>query len=276
MPLKVAIWNVEHFKKKGKTGDETARTDRVIDLLRTHNPDVFAIFEVTGKEVFSRIFTSLNDYDYQITEGQQSQEILVGARDTTRTFMTQRMEFKAGNLDLRPGALLTVMTPTEIYPMLFLHLRSWPTPRGFGVRAHQLDEAFGLRKTLDAGAVRLGFPRANYIFLGDLNTMGMNLTYSSGDIDAAGEIERLEKKAVGYKMQVLPKTHDVTQWGGGATPPGNLDHVVAANHMTFQDVGGGANVQVTGWPEKANDVQKRQWIDDFSDHALLTFTITAP
>lgn len=35
---------------------------------------------------------------------------------------------------------------------------------------------------------------ANYIFLGDLNTMGMNLTYNDKDISGDEEMERLRRR----------------------------------------------------------------------------------
>jgi hypothetical protein len=54
------------------------------------------------------------------------------------------------------------------------------------------------------------------MFLGDLNTMGMNLTYSKKDISAVEEIDRLKKrlgsKSVG--MKILLKTATETYWPG--------------------------------------------------------------
>jgi hypothetical protein len=31
---------------------------------------------------------------------------------------------------------------------------------------------------------------------------------------------------------------------------------------------------VKGWPEATTDVDRKAWINDFSDHALLRFTVT--
>ena len=39
-------WNVEHFK------NADSRVDRVVDLLNDLSRDVFALYEVEGKEVF--------------------------------------------------------------------------------------------------------------------------------------------------------------------------------------------------------------------------------
>jgi hypothetical protein len=38
--------------------------------------------------------------------------------------------------------------------------------------------------------------------------------------------------------------------------------------LKFKDFGG-HQVKVMGWPEKGTKAQQRDWIDNFSDHALL-------
>ena len=57
----------EHFK-----GDPS-RVDRVIDFLKTlasklAAPDVFALYEGEGKEVFTALTTKMPDYTFHITE----------------------------------------------------------------------------------------------------------------------------------------------------------------------------------------------------------------
>lgn len=55
-------------------------------------------------------------YQFHITEGRQTQEILVGVRNKFTAFFTQRLEFTGGNTFLRPGALLTLSVEGEDYP----------------------------------------------------------------------------------------------------------------------------------------------------------------
>jgi len=44
--------------------------------------------------------------------------------------------------------------------------------------------------------------------------------------------------------------------------------VFASKHLQVQSASGNV-VAVKGWPEKATNAQKDQWIADFSDHAML-------
>lgn len=123
----VASWNVEHFKD----GDP-ARIGRVVGFLSQVDPDVFAIYEVEGKEVFGALTTRMPGYTFHITEGDQTQEILVGVRQTLTAFVTQRTEFKSGVFRLRPGMLVTITVDGQNYPVLFLHTnrRRWGDRRG--------------------------------------------------------------------------------------------------------------------------------------------------
>jgi hypothetical protein len=83
----VASWNVEHFKDD-PTG---ARVNRVVDFVKVQSPDVFGLFEVEGATIFESLMTRMPDYTFQITEGPQTQEILVGVRKTLSAFITQRI-----------------------------------------------------------------------------------------------------------------------------------------------------------------------------------------
>jgi exonuclease III len=100
----VASWNVEHFKSQGVS----SRVEDVVRFLAEQRPDVFALYEVEGKEVFDALTTLMPDYTFHITEGQQVQQILVGVRTRITAFFTQKTEFRSGVSLLRPGALLTV------------------------------------------------------------------------------------------------------------------------------------------------------------------------
>ncbi len=114
------------------------------------------------------------------------------------------------------------------------------------------------------------------IFMGDLNTMGMNLSYSKKDVSAEEEILRLGKrlgsKSVG--MKILSKSVEETYWPGSKSryPVGNLDHVIAADHLEFKKFNG-ASVSVRGWVEEDSPSKRDRWAEKFSDHSLLYFEV---
>jgi hypothetical protein len=115
-------------------------------------------------------------YQFHITEGPQSQEILVGVKKSISCFFTQKTTFKSGAFMLRPGALLTITKNGVNYPLLFLHLKSLTDPKGFGLRDDMTGRAIKFKKILDKTHKRSGLSgKSNFIFMGDLNTMGMNL-----------------------------------------------------------------------------------------------------
>ena len=124
----LASWNVEHFK------DDTTRVKRVVDFLADQNVDVFGLYEVEGKTVYNQMVTRMPGYQFHITEGPQIQEILVGVKKGFTAFFTQRLEFKAGNPGLRPGALLSLRIDAFDYSILFLHTKSAALPVGLGLR----------------------------------------------------------------------------------------------------------------------------------------------
>ena len=104
-----ASWNIEHFKD-----DPTnVRIDRVVEFVKTQNPDVFGIFEVEGSTIFNALVNKMPNYIFQITEGVQTQEILVGVRKTLTAFITQRTEFRSGTTHMRPGQLVTITKDNE-------------------------------------------------------------------------------------------------------------------------------------------------------------------
>ena len=274
----VASWNVEHFGATNKGQDKPKKPiGPIIDFLADQKADIVAVYEVVGKVVFDEVVKKMPGYQFHITEGPQSQEILVGVKKKFTSFFTQKTGFKSGAAMLRPGALLTLIIDNERYPLLFLHLKSLRVPKGFGLRDDMTERAIKFRKVLnkaDAAAGDTG--QANFLFLGDLNTMGMNLTYSKKDISGIEEIERL-KKRLGHKsvaMNILNKSHDVTFWPGSKSSydPSNLDHVVAADHLNFRKFGG-VDVDVRGWVDEGTDAQKDAWPKKFSDHALLFFEV---
>lgn len=82
----VLSWNVEHFGKGKNKDQKKARVTRVANKIKSMDPDVMAIYEVEGKEMFSEFSKKFNGYSFFITEGSQSQEILVGIRSTIDAF----------------------------------------------------------------------------------------------------------------------------------------------------------------------------------------------
>ena len=263
----VASWNVEHFK------NAPSRVGDVIALLASLNPDVFALYEVEGKDVFGELVTKMPGYQFHITEGPQVQEILVGVRSGLTAFFTQKIEFKAGASAMRPGALLTITTAGQSYPILFLHLSSGPDPRGWGLRDDMLERALEFRRTLQAAAPDPAKP-VNYFFLGDLNTMGMEYLFKDHNILPEVEVKKIEAIAKKRKMRTLTKSQPNT-WSNGSKSrlkPSNLDHVVAADHLQFKQFTG-ADVRVLGWPEEPTPAAQDAWIKRFSDHGILYFEV---
>lgn len=142
--------------------------------------------------MFEALTDAMPGYTFHITEGPETQEILVGVRSGISAFFTQKIEFKSGNKYLRPGALLTVTIDAKHYPILFLHTKSTTDPLGLGLRDDMFYKAVKFRRTLQK-ASPTNDP-VNYMFLGDLNTMGMEYPYDN-DIVASDELRRLDGRA---------------------------------------------------------------------------------
>jgi endonuclease/exonuclease/phosphatase family metal-dependent hydrolase len=276
----VASWNVKHFKYKKESKIDKQRIDRVVKYLNNQNPDVFALYEVTGKDIFEKITKYFSDYYLQITEGKQTQEILIGVRNTISSFITQRTEYKSGTTHMRPGQLVTIIKDKINYSLLFLHLASSTKPRGMGLRDDMLYRAVKFRKALDKMAG--GKNKSNYIFLGDLNIMGMDYPYKR-DIESDIELKKWVTRAKQYYgMRRLGKTFNKTWYGGSSSSiePGDLDHVFAANHLKFtvfkNNNDADVEVDVRGWVDEKNSADKDTWVRDYSDHALLYFEVLKP
>jgi endonuclease/exonuclease/phosphatase family metal-dependent hydrolase len=267
----VASWNVEHFH-----GDP-ARVDRVVSFLKEQDPDVFALYEVTGKTVFDQMTHKFHGYTFQITEGPQTQEILVGIRNTLSAFITQKVAFRAGTTHMRPGQLVTITMDEVNYVLLFVHLASGTKPRGWGLRDEMLYRAIKFRHTLDkvTGVTH----SANYIWCGDANMMGMDYPYNK-NIEAKTELRKWDSRASRYYgMHRLEKSQDKT-WSGGSTSfydPEDLDQVFAAKHLAFKQFKNvekeKVDVDVRGWVNESSIPAQDKWIDDYSDHSLLYFEV---
>ncbi|HEX2011307.1 MAG TPA: endonuclease/exonuclease/phosphatase family protein [Roseateles sp.] len=271
----VASWNVEHFK------DDPGRVGRVVEFMSRQKPDVFGLYEVEGAAVFGELVKRMPGYTFQITEGLQTQEILIGVRKGLTAFITQRTEFRSGTTHMRPGQLVSVHVGGHSYCMLFLHLASGVEPRGMGLRDDMLARALEFRRDLDKAAGGAGLAR--YLFLGDLNTMGLDYPFGRG-ISADVELQKWDREAARarYGMRRLAKTHDFS-WSNGSSSSiadSNLDQVFASANLRFRTFrrpadGQPAEVALRGWTEAATPAGRDAWIRDYSDHALMYFELQA-
>ncbi len=274
----VASWNIKHFKARPNERKDAQRVERVVKFLKESSefspPDIFGIYEVVGKDVYKTLTDLFPNYTFHITEGPQTQEILLGVRSDLSVFVTQRIEFNAGVKWMRPGLLATVKVDGIEYSILFLHLASLTKPRGWGLRDDMLYKAVKFRKAIAAAAVALGRDKTNYMFIGDLNTMGLDYSISrtvQRDVSAEEELARWDRRAeTYYEMRRLTKTHDYSYWGGTKSkyPKGNLDHAYASKDLSFRQFNG-SDVLVTGWVDQPSEQEQDRWIEDYSDHSLL-------
>ena len=146
----VASWNVKNFKSN------QARVDRAISFLKKQDADIFALYELSGKDVFLELVNQFSGYSFQITEGKSAQKILIGIRDSLDTFITQKLEYTSGSNFYCPGLLVTVIRDSRIYPLLFMNIDSEPTIQGMGQRNEMMLRAFKYREKLNKLAWEMG------------------------------------------------------------------------------------------------------------------------
>ena len=188
----VLSWNIEHFGAKDANKVKPKKAfEPIFSFLQDNEADIMAIYEVRSSVVFRPLVEAFPNHQFHITEGPQSQEILVGMRRTLSAFVTQKLTFKSGQPELRPGVLVTPHVDGQHYPILFLHLKSMPNPKGFGLRDDMMRRALDFRKTLNARAEN---GQANYIFAGDLNTMGFDYIRKNKDLSGEEEIKELGRR----------------------------------------------------------------------------------
>lgn len=279
----VLSWNVKNFTTKNNN------VKKIVEHIKNQDPpegpDVMAIYEVKGKDVFATMMKEFPNHMFFITEGIQVQEILVGIKNKFTAFITQRTEFKSKISTLRPGTLVTLHIDDKNYSLLFLHTKSFPDPVGFGLRDDQLKQAFELKKKLDSIAGGKG--EANMIITGDLNTMGLDYRAKGNDILFGDEIDNLAKNANNRVMKILSKDNDET-WAKIQTKNkkkfvnfGQLDHVIASKQLQFNKINeGDSDVRVSGWkehltkPDKTNpNPALQKFLDEISDHNSLYFEV---
>ena len=284
LPLKILTWNVEHFYGGGGENESTRqkrknRLKRIVDVLKEEDPDVFGILEVSSGFVYQAMVAAFPQHTFNVTTGEQSQQILIGVRNGLGAFFTQKDEFKRKNIYLRPGALLTVHKDGVHIPILFVHLKSMTAPEGFGLRDAMYERIYSLKSALDDAAQSIANDpnkRANFIVLGDYNTMGMKYFRNNGSISLEREIEVLNARMAYRDMRPATKSQAETYWpgSGSSISPSPLDHVFVADHVQLKQIGG-VEVQVKGWALKPTDSEKDDWAEKYSDHAPLIFTVQA-
>ena len=281
----VASWNVEHFKRA--TDPDRNRVQRVARFVAGNDggpsaiPDIFALYEVEGKEVYQDFMNEFPNHRFHMTEGKQTQEVFIGVHRKFQTFTTQRLEFKTGREHLRPGLLLAVRAGGVDYALLFLHIKSGTNTEDFGLRDAALIHAFNLKRALD----RISGGKANFILMGDLNTMGIDdpVPYSKKmDLSSEDEIARIASWAKRRNMVLLSKEKtsignsdkEVTWYNGSSGyVPTNLDHVVASEHLQIRSQGNSPfEISILGWPKLAQS-DWNSWFTKYSDHALLYFEV---
>ncbi|MEQ8411408.1 MAG: hypothetical protein RIC51_02670 [Erythrobacter sp.] len=257
----------------------------MIDTISSESPDIFGISEVSSSFVYRRMVEAFPNHTFNITTGAQSQEILIGVRPGLGSFFTQKDEFKRNNIYLRPGALLTVHEGEVHIPILFVHLKSLPSAEGFGLRDAMFDRIFSLKRALDASAAEVaGVDKraANFIVLGDYNTMGLDYYRRGHDIPMEREIAVLTERMAFRAMRKPITSHPHTFSNGSKSdlPPSELDHVFVADHLELarhphpRVEGESYEVEVGGWAQLESESERDEWIEKFSDHAPLTFTVT--
>ena len=261
----VASWNVKHFKSA------QARADRALSFVKKQIPDIFALYEILGKDVFAEIVKQFPGYTFHITEGKRSQQILLGVRSTIDAFITQKLEFTSGTTNVSPGLLATIMHEGSVYPMLFMNIDSTPTAQGLGLRYEMMERAFKYRSKLDKLAWEEGDAKVNYIFLGDMEIMGMQHPFEKS-IDAKTELKKWDsEECEKFNMRRLKKTHNLTFRSCNGIQEGDYDQVYAAEHLKFTKFGD-SEVDVRGWVTEPDENQK-EWREKYSPHSLLYFEV---
>jgi len=251
--------------------NDQSRVNNVVDQIALKDPDVFGMYEVKGAAVFQAMVTKMPGYTFTVTESPGVPELLVGIKGGLTGFVTQKDELQSKVPSLRPGALATITKNGVNYPLLFLHLKSFADPRDWGLRDDMFQNVASLKRTLDK--LPPAGQKANFIAVGDLNTMGVMPAYNNvTDFDGTQELAFVEGRmsAAVNGMRLLTKTHTETWWNGkDSWSPSNPDHVFAADHLTFKGFSGDAEVEVSGWVNKGTAASKRSWINKFSDHSIL-------
>ena len=278
MAISFLSWNVRHFR-----GDED-RAREVSRLVTSLGPDLFGLLEFKAKPVMRTLmFEEFPLYDFAVTDSKNGMEITVGWKRGRfdQAIWTQKREFLAGNINLRPGGLLTVNDAGNLFNFLFLHTDSGTGTTDYQNRQDMFKKVWKLNtrlKSISSAAA------PNLVALGDLNTMGQGTVLTGED-----EIDELRIDAENNNMRLLSKDDVNTwhQWGKG--PRGNrrkltvaelaraktsdLDHVLASDDLNMTVAGvNGEMIHVEGWQQKQNQ-ERCDFLWDLSDHSAIFGTV---
>jgi hypothetical protein len=272
MSFKFMSWNVRHFQ-----GGSKQRIEEVDAHIGAEDPDVFGIIEFQAKEVARLIVTKYYpEYDFGMTDSKMQLDFLIGWRrgKFKQVIYTQRRDFMAGNINLRPGGLLSFQE-VENAPftnILLLHTDSGRTKKDYDNRQAMFSKIFSLKQAIEGLEIQQG--SARLIVLGDLNTMGRAKTATLPTVPAKDEIDALEQDAVAAGMRMLSKSHDKTWSNKSGSTKSNLDHVIASNDLNFSQYffvnnpGSTFEIEVYGWNNLTGNARK-SWIENISDHCAL-------
>jgi hypothetical protein len=266
------VWNVEHFK-----GGHN-RTEKVDDLIESFQPDIFGILEFQAKDVArDLVHNYFNDYDFAFTDSKMSIEILVGWKrgKFDQVLYTQRREFQTGNVNLRPGGLLSFKRHGDsIFDnILFLHTDSGIDSTAYQNRQKMFKKIFDMKKAIENMSIQQG--NARFIVCGDLNTMGRLKPDSVSKISSQQEIDKLTNDAQKSGMICLSKSHKET-WGS-SSKKSELDHVIASTDLSFRlnpkqnyivNPMATYHVAVEGWNRYSGNARK-SFLKNISDHCAL-------
>jgi len=279
-PIKILSWNIEHFR--------TVTTDKaptVAAVIRSLSPDVFGLYEIEAAPVYDFMVTHFPDYSLFITEGQQTQEVLVACRNVFQGIkFEQRHEFRSGSPNLRPGAFLTFKQGADFFGFLFLHTDSGSGAVDFGNRNEMFEHTFNLKRKLDKVT---GGP-TNFMLLGDLNTMGLKYPSDRKSdeiadtarelafIDRESQVKRNGAKAQMRRLTKPAGTHFSTTYGIS-----DLDHILAADHLQFVAqpdpvTGAPFEVKLGGWRDFPSKPQREAYTATITDHCYLYCELQAP
>lgn len=268
MGFKFMTWNVKQFKAA-----TPSRIQKIADHIGNHDPDIFGIIEFMAKDAARKIITDFySDYDFAMTDSKMQIDFLIGWRRNKfeQVLYTQRRDFRAGNINLRPGGLLSFKESGQniFTNMLFLHTDSGKSDKEYKTRKKMFSKIWSLKNALENLPIQQG--SARLIALGDLNTMGRSKTDTLPTIRAKDEIESLETDALAAGMRVLNKTHEKSWSNKTGSMKGNLDHVIASDDLTIKQISPPSNfeIEVDGWNNKTGNTRKN-WIETISDHCAL-------
>jgi len=271
MSFSFMSWNIRHFK--AATDD---RIQKVSDLITRHDPDIFGIIEFQAKEAARRLISEhFTGYDFGMTDSKMQLDFLVGWKRGLfdQVLYTQRRDFQVGNINLRPGGLLSILEPgrSNFTNLLFLHTDSGKGVKDYNSRQAMFRKIWSLKKAIEELPIQSG--EARLIVLGDLNTMGRSRTNTLPTIRASTEIENLKNDSQNAGMQVLSKSHPKTWSNGPNTKTSDLDHVIASNDLMFEIFGPTPDeefeIKVDGWNNEPEGNQRTDWIKNISDHCAL-------